>query len=145
MKINLKPVIAKAMRIAYTRILTQVPVDTGALRRSVKLEEGKIQVEIDSNSTSRFFLYTISYNDYGDYTNYGTRNYYPGAFKYGTQPDPGSFRGYSKGKGGIKPQYWSAISLTDFDEIENIVGLALQDAIGIEYEKQLVKAIEDDN
>ena len=116
---KLREAMKKAARILETRILLQVPVETGALKRSIKV------VPLDDGVQ-------IMYAEYGDYTNYGTGKYYPGKFRYGTNPDPGSFKSYKKGKEGIRPQYWSAPSISDFDTIEYLVGSEIARQVEIE-------------
>jgi len=109
---DLKEALAKAARILETRITLQAPVRSGALKRSVRV------TPLDDSLM-------VEYVDYGDYTNYGTGRYYPGRFKYGTSPEPGSFTGYREGRGGIRPQYWTAASASDFNEIENMMAVEI--------------------
>lgn len=91
----------------------QVPVDTGRLKRSIKV---KYQRSNDSVS------YSFGYLDYGVYVNLGTKQY--NTIKWGSKQsipfDLPPFRGYRKGKGGIQPQYWlslsEAVGIKDFKE-----------------------------
>ena len=105
---NLREAMVKVARIVGTRLMLQAPVKTGQLVRSIVVEPRTNQIE-------------IFYADHGTYTNYGTGRYYPSRFSYGTQPDPGTFRGYQKGKGGIRPQYWTAMSFSDANEIDRMI------------------------
>lgn len=107
-KPNLFNIMRDVARVVGTRLMLQAPVKTGKLLRS-------ISVEPKSNTIEIYYL------DYGTYTNYGTGRYYPGKFKYGTNPDPGSYRSYRKGKGGIRPQYWTAMSDSDANRIEIMI------------------------
>jgi len=91
----------------------QVPVDTGKLKRSLK-----VQYFLKPNSMG----YSFKYLDYGVYTNLGTGRHYN--IKWGTKEsipyNLPPFIGYRSGKGtgGIRPQYWlslsGAVGLEDF-------------------------------
>jgi hypothetical protein len=120
-KPNLFEIMRTVARIVGTRLALQAPVRTGKLLRSIRVEPKTNSIE-------------IYYEDYGTYTNYGTGAYYPGKFKYGTNPDPGSYKSYRKGKKGIRPQYWTAMSSSDETRIETM--------IADEVEKQTVIYLE---
>lgn len=105
---NLFNVMRSVARIVGTRLALQAPVRTGKLLNSIVVEPKNNTIEI-------FYL------DYGTYTNYGTGRYYPGKYRYGVQPDPGSWRRYRKGQKGIRPQYWTAMSDSDADRIEIMI------------------------
>lgn len=95
-------------RIIETRLKLHSPVDTGTLKNSISVTPTKDSV-------------IIEYLDYGVYTNYGTGRYYPGKYSYGTVPDAGSYRGYRKGKGGIRAQYWTSINKSDSSKIVSMI------------------------
>lgn len=81
----------------------QNPYATGRLQRSLK-----ISYFVNSDSIG----YKFSYLDYGVYTNLGTKQY--NEIKYGSiKSSPFNlppFRGYVKGSGGIRPQYWTSMT-----------------------------------
>lgn len=109
LNIDYRKVMKDVVRIVTTRIMLQVPVDTGYLKSTVKVSAVDKKVEID-------------YTGYGAYTNYGTGKYYQSSkFKYGTEITPGYFKGYKRGTGGIRSQYWTSISLSDRDGINILI------------------------
>lgn len=81
------------------QIKEQVPVDTGAL-------QDNIEVEIIPTADGLGVDIVIIELDYGKYTDYGTGPYYNEPFEF---PMVGMFRGYERGVGGIRPQYWSSL------------------------------------
>ena len=113
-------VLAKVARIIQTRIERQVPVRSGRLRDS-------ISVKVVDNAIQ------IGYEKYGVYTNYGTGRYYKGG--YGDALDPGKYKSYRKGKGGIRPQYWSSMSDADYEKITAMIEL--------ETDKQIQRALDE--
>jgi hypothetical protein len=105
-RIDLTPVLQKAVAIIRTRIELQVPVRTGSLKNSIKVYTQNNEVY-------------IQYDDYGTFTNYGTGPYYNG--RYGRAQIPGTYRPYSKGVGGIQAQNWTSISLDEDIRIGQII------------------------
>ena len=86
----------QAARIMETKIKFQAPVKTGALRKSVK---------VVPRFTERSVLLDIVSLDYGKYTDLGTGRYRtPASKRRNWNPRPG------KGKGGIKPRFWTSIT-----------------------------------
>ena len=81
------------------QIKDQVPVDTGALKDS-------IEVEILPTADGLGIEIVLIDLDYGKYTDFGTGPYYE---EPNELPMVGIFRGYERGQGGIRPQYWSSL------------------------------------
>ena len=105
-KLDLTDILWKAAAIIRTRVELQVPVKTGVLKNSIK-------VYVENQDIN------IEYADYGTYTNYGTGPYYNG--RYGLGNPPGTFKGYRKGKGGIRAQNWTSIGIDDQVQIDRII------------------------
>jgi hypothetical protein len=105
-KADLKEVLTLAAQIIRTRVELQVPVKTGKLKNSIQLVIQDDQI-------------FINYDNYGVFTNYGTGPYYNG--RYGMSAIPGSFSRYQKGKGGIRAQNWSAITIEEDVRIDQII------------------------
>ena len=105
-KLDLTEILWKAAAIIRTRIELQVPVKTGVLKNSIK-------VYVQNQD-----IY-IGYEEYGTYTNYGTKQGKNGLFPQ-TIP-PGRFVGYSEFKRGIKAQNWTSISIDDQVQIDRII------------------------
>jgi hypothetical protein len=107
----------RIIRNAKARIERQVPsprnnprpsgrdrlVRTGNLLRS-------LQFNWDKNSSGSWAL-TVDYLDYGVYTAFGTSTRYKDEAARQAGFFGREFRGYRRGKGGIRPQYW--LSLRD--------------------------------
>lgn len=76
------------------------PYATGKLARSLRFSWEKTEQDVWSLE--------VSYADYGKYTAFGTRNYNDSAARevgfFGRE-----FRGYSRGRGGIRPQQWLSL------------------------------------
>jgi hypothetical protein len=84
-----------AARVYQTRLRLQAPVKTGALKRSV---------EVVPLMTGDGFVLKETFLQYGIYTDSGTGRYYKPNKKAKWNPRPG------RGRGGIKPRYWTNIS-----------------------------------
>lgn len=91
---QLKLAMEKAAKLIQTRLQFQAPVKTGKLRDSikVKVEESKSAISI-----------VVNYEDYGIFTDSGTKNYFKPSDTSPWNKTPG------KGVGGIKPRYWTNI------------------------------------
>ncbi len=84
-----------AARLTTTKLKSQAPVKTGALRDSVRT---RVAVKGDN------FSLIITYKPYGLYTDLGTGPYKTSPKnRRGWNPKPG------KGKGGIKPRFWTTL------------------------------------
>jgi hypothetical protein len=100
---------ARIIRNAQARIMRQVPqrgqnpFATNKLKNSLTFEWRK------DTATGAWGL-QVDYLPYGNYTNYGTRNYAGG---WRAARDAGffgrEFQGYRPGRGGIRPQYWLSL------------------------------------
>jgi hypothetical protein len=99
----------RIIRNAQRRIMQQVPrpgnrpvnpYATGNLARSVRFNWEKTEQDIWSLE--------ITYATHGVYTAFGTRSYNDSAAReagfFGRD-----FRGYERGRGGIRPQYWLSL------------------------------------
>lgn len=99
----------RIIRNARARIMRQVPqrgqnpFATGRLKDSVTFAWRK------DSATGTWGL-QVDYLPYGNYTNYGTRNFAGG---WRAARDAGffgrDFQGYRRGRGGIRPQYWLSL------------------------------------
>ena len=108
LQIDLTPALQRAAKIIRARLLLQVPVDTGELKRSINVfvRNGEILIE---------------FNEYGIYTNLGT-----GPYRVDVAD---RFEGYKKVKGGIFAQKWTAIPETDMNQIENLIDKEIDKAL----------------
>lgn len=99
----------RIIRNAERRIRQQVPrpgnrpinpYATGKLARSLRFNWEK-----DGEGV---YQLSITYADYGKYTQFGTRNYFDENAResgfFGRD-----FRGYARGRGGVRPQYWLSL------------------------------------
>ena len=99
---------ARIIRNAETRIRRQVPqrgknpFATGRLANSLHFDWIK--------GPAGNWELTVDYLKYGNYTQFGTRNYSNG---WQASRDAGffgrQFNGYERGSGGIRPQYWLSL------------------------------------
>jgi hypothetical protein len=89
------------------RLKFQAPVDTGELKRSIKV---RAYVSSDWDSVR----FEADYKTYGIYTDLGTGKYFRGEeerAKWRRNPP--------KGKGGIRPRYWTNIGYQESQRILN--------------------------
>jgi hypothetical protein len=93
-ELDITPQMNLAARIYQTRLRYQAPVATGKLRDSVKVRVV---------STSDGFQLVTTFETYGIFTDSGTKRYYRPSDTATWRPRPG------KGKGGIKPRYWTNV------------------------------------
>ena len=96
-KLELMKAANLAARVYQSKLIFQVPVDTGKLKRSI---------EVIPEITSDGVKFRETYLTYGIYTDSGTKRYYKPSKKAKWNPRPG------KGKGGIKPRYWTNVNDT---------------------------------
>lgn len=85
----------KAARVYQTRLRLQAPVRTGKLKKSI---------EVVPQLTSDGIRFRETFEQYGIFTDSGTGRYYKPNKNARWNPRPG------KGRGGIKPRYWTNIS-----------------------------------
>lgn len=92
MELSLKPVLPTIAKIMQDQLRKQAPVATGRLQKSVvvKAKESKDGVQL-----------VTGYLTYGIFTDSGTGRYNRPNPEAPWNPKPG------KGKGGIKPRYWT--------------------------------------
>jgi hypothetical protein len=98
------------------RIKFQAPVDTGELKRSVKV---RAFVSSDWDSVR----FETEYKTYGKYTDSGTRPYFKPDDKAKWRRNP------PKGRGGIRPRYWTNIDDKEEQRIVNILYPQISKAI----------------
>lgn len=111
----LTPATNMVSRIMSAQLRRQAPVDTGALKRSIHVKA------IRTNNSVQF---VTDYLPYGVYTDMGTGPYK--TTKRGEwNPKPG------KGKGGIKPRFWTSPSKTVVKDIRKIMAKAMGQYIKI--------------
>jgi hypothetical protein len=106
---EIQSVLNKAAIVYQNRIKFQAPVDTGRLKASVK-----VQAFIDADFDA--IRFEVGYLRYGRFTDLGTGPYYKGEnerAKWNKSP--------RKGKGGIRPRYWTNIDQQEKTRILNIL------------------------
>lgn len=107
MEININQALEMGARVLESRLKFQAPVDTGALKRSVK---------VNASLTADGFRYEVNYLKYGKFLDLGTGRYFRGEEpKAKWKPNPG------KGKGGIKPRYWTNLPVSWYTRINRII------------------------
>ena len=110
--------VARIMQSLYKR---QAPRKTGALRSSIKVT-GRV--------TPNGLSFTTDYLPYGIYTNKGTGPYH--SKQMGEwNPKPG------KGKGGIKPRFWTAIDTMTKSQITKVITSGYKQAMVEEIRKAI--------
>lgn len=119
--INLSKAANMAARVYKMRLRYQAPVRTGELRKSVE-----VVPEITSNSV----IFVDTFLQYGVYTDSGTGRYYKPNKQARWNPRPG------RGRGGIKPRYWTNISdRITMDRIKRIFADEVKKQIIISFRK----------
>lgn len=94
--LNISKAANMAARVYQTRLRYQSPVgETGKLKRSIN---------VIPEMTEDGFVFKETYLTYGIFTDSGTKRYYKPNKKAKWNPRPG------RGKGGIKPRYWTNIN-----------------------------------
>jgi hypothetical protein len=107
MEININQALEMGARVLESRLRFQAPVDTGALKKSVK---------VNASLTADGFRYEVNYLKYGTFTDLGTGRYFRGEEpKARWKANPG------KGKGGIKPRYWTNLPVSWYTRINRII------------------------
>ena len=94
-KLDIMKAATMAARVYKTRLRYQAPVATGKLKRSI---------EVVPEITRDGVAFRETYLTYGIYTDSGTKRYYKPNKKANWRERPG------KGRGGIKPRYWTNIN-----------------------------------
>jgi hypothetical protein len=102
---DLQKIANMAARIMQNLLRRQAPKKTGALRSSIT---------VTGRATADGISFTTDYMRYGIYTNKGTGPYY--TERIGEwNPKPG------KGKGGIKPRFWTAIDTMTRSQVAKLL------------------------
>jgi hypothetical protein len=114
MELTLKPILPTIAKLMQDQLRRQAPVATGALQKSVvvRAKESKDGVQM-----------VTGYLTYGIFTDSGTGRYKKPNPNATWNPKPG------KGKGGIKPRYWT--------NLDNAVTIRIDEIIEREIEKQI--------
>jgi hypothetical protein len=108
MDIDINKALEMGARVLESRLRFQAPVDTGALKKSVK---------VNASLTADGFRYEVNYLKYGKFTDLGTGKYYRGEEpKARWKANPGK-----EGKGGIKPRYWTNLPVSWYTRINRII------------------------
>lgn len=105
---EIQGVLRRAAITYQNRLKFQAPVDTGALKASVR-----VQAFVSSDWDSVRF--EIDYKRYGRYTDLGEGRYFRGE-----EPKAKWRKNPGRGKGGIKPSYWTNIDPQEEQRIVNI-------------------------
>jgi len=120
-EINLAPAFQRAAKIIRSRLLLQVPRDTGNLARSISVFAQKDGV-------------TVQFAGYGIYTDMGT-----GPFRV---DEADKWEGYKEVKGGVFAQEWTALPETDYDDIELLITKEIDkafDRVELETEQHIIQ------
>ena len=120
-EINLAPAFQRAAKIIRSRLLLQVPRDTGNLARSINVFAQKDGV-------------TVQFAGYGIYTDMGT-----GPFRV---DEADKWEGYKEVKGGVFAQEWTALPETDYDDIELLITKEIDkafDRVELETEQHIIQ------
>ena len=114
MELTLKPVLPTIAKLMQDQLRRQAPVATGKLQKSVvvKAKETKDGVQL-----------VTGYLTYGIFTDSGTKRFHKPNNEAKWNPTPG------KGKGGIKPRYWT--------NLDNAVTIRIARIIEKEMAKQI--------
>ena len=106
-ELTLKPVLTTISKIVQDQLRRQAPVgETGQLQRSVKVKA----VETEDGVELR-----TGYLTYGRFLDSGTRRFFKPDPEARFNPRPG------KGKGGIKPRYWTNLGKATTAKIAKII------------------------
>jgi hypothetical protein len=116
---DLQSIANMAARVMQNLLKKQAPKKTGALRSSIK---------VTARVTDKNISFTTDYMKYGIYTNKGTGPYK--VKQMGTwNPNPG------KGKGGIKPRFWTALDSTTRTNVASLISKGLAQQVRDEIKK----------
>lgn len=115
MEDEIKKAAYMAARVFEQALRAQSPKLTGELRKSIKV------TPVFTDDSVKF---TSSYNQYGKYLDLGTGPYKtPASSRRAWNPKPG------KGKGGIKPRFWTSIKQSTRDTINKMISDAFMKVI----------------
>jgi hypothetical protein len=117
--VDLQKIANMAARILQNLYRRQAPKKTGALRSSIK---------VTARVTDKNISFTTDYMKYGIYTNKGTGPYYTPVLGE-WNPKPG------KGKGGIKPRFWTALDSMTRTNVASLISKGLAQQVRDEIKK----------
>lgn len=106
-ELNLDRVLKSIETLVKNRLQFQAPVATGALKRSIKVKAYYNRDGVQFRS---------GYLNYGVFTDLGTGRYYRGE-----QPNKRWRGNPGKGKGGIKPRYWTNLDASTYTQIGRLI------------------------
>lgn len=114
-----------AARLIEANLKRQAPVDTGALKRSIKVK---------ANYTGESVQFRYSYNTYGVFVDKGTGPYaVRGKGRTGSwNPRPG------KGTDGIKPRFWTSLENSTKIRVKRIISKVINQYIRTQFSKQRI-------
>ena len=117
MELTLKPVLPTIAKLMQDQLRRQAPVATGKLQKSVvvKAKESKDGVQL-----------VTGYLTYGIFTDSGTGRFRKPNPEAKWNPNPG------KGKGGIKPRYWT--------NLDKAITIRIAQIIEKELAKQIIQS-----
>ena len=115
-----------AARLIEANLKRQAPVDTGALKRSIKVK---------ANYTGESVQFRYSYNTYGVFVDKGTRPY--GVYGKGRKPGPWN-PNPGKGEGGIKPRFWTSLENSTKIRVKRIISKVINQYIRTQFSKQRI-------
>lgn len=100
--------ISMSARLMAANLRRQAPVDTGALRRSIKVQ---------GRMTGDRINFSITYLAYGKFTDMGTGRYHTRT-RRSWNPRPG------RGRGGIKPRFWLTLERAVYENLQRRIAKA---------------------
>ena len=114
-----------AARLIEANLRRQAPVDTGALKRSIKVK---------ANYTGNSVQFRYSYKTYGIFVDKGTGPYaVRGKGRSGQwNPNPG------KGTNGIKPRFWTSLESSTKIRVKKIISKVIGQYIKTQFRKKVI-------
>ena len=114
-----------AARLIQANLVRQVPVDTGALKRSIKVK---------GTYTGKSIQFRYDYLAYGKFVDKGTGPYgVSGKGRTGTwNPNPG------KGTGGIRPRFWTSLESSIKIRVKSIISKVIGQYIKTQFNKKRI-------
>ena len=125
-ELNLSQALNTAARLIEANLKRQAPVDTGALKRSIKVK---------ANYTGESIQFRYDYLYYGVYVDKGTGPY--GVYGKGNKPGQWNPRP-GKGKGGIKPRFWTSLQDSTKIRIKKIIAKVIGEYIRTQFRKKVI-------
>lgn len=121
--LDLNQPINMAARLIAANLRRQAPVDTGALKRSIR---------VTGTFTGKSIQFRYDYLYYGKFLDKGTGPYgVRGKGKRGQwDPNPG------KGRGGIKPRFWTSLEDSTKIRVKKIISNVIKQYIKTQFRKK---------